>query len=196
MPQLGPPIEQLTRRLAEAPEEFLSPVLADERAAVNLAAVISDLLVDLGGEPLSETEARLFDTRDKGRSNELRLVLISAWLLHDQWFLERRAFAPAARAFLSGGLAKLASIVKPPSFVTDPDRREELARLCLAALDLIPAGESETVAHDRLATLDSVERQKVLAETRKAQEELRRRRVEEEMARRAAAEAAPAWGRE
>lgn len=196
MPQPGPPIELLTRRLAETPSEFLAPVLAGDANAVNLAAIVSDLLHDLGGEPLTAGDAKHFETKDKARDDELRLALVATWLLHERWFIERGSFAPAARAFLSGGLAAVARIVKPAKFVSDPDRREELARLCLSALGLVPAGESETVARDRLTTLSSVERQRVLAETRKAQEEQRRRRIEEEMARRKAAEAAPAWGRE
>jgi hypothetical protein len=196
MPQPGPPIELLTRRLAETPSEFLSPVLASDPAAVNLAAIVSDLIADLGGDPLPSEGAKHFATREKGRDDELRLVLIACWLLHDRWFIDPACFAPRARAFLTNGLGALAQVVKPAKFVSDPDRREELARLCLAALSLVPAGESEVVARDRLTTLSSVERQRVLAETRKAQEEQRRRKIEEEMARQKAAEAAPAWGRE
>jgi len=196
MPQPGPPVELLTRRLAETPLEFLAPVLASDPAAVNLAAIVSDLISDLGGDPLSSENAKSFAARDKARDDELRLVLIASWLLHERWFIDQRRFAPRARAFLSSGLAAVAKIVKPAKFVADPDRREELARMCLAALDLLPAGESEVVARDRLTTLSSVERQRVLAETRKAQEEQRRRKIEEEMARQKAAEAAPSWGRE
>jgi hypothetical protein len=196
MPQPGPPIELLTRRLAETPSEFLSPVLAKESGAVNLAAIVSDLIADLGGEPLPAEMAKRFEAREKARDDELRLVLIASWLLHDRWFTDQRRFAPGALSFLSNGLAAAAKLVKPAKFVSDPDRREELARMCLAALDLVPAGESEIVARDRLTTLSSVERQRVIAETRRAQEEQRRRKIEEEMARQKAAEAAPAWGRE
>ncbi|MBI2212270.1 MAG: hypothetical protein HYU52_01375 [Acidobacteria bacterium] len=196
MPQPGPPIELLTRRLSETPSEFLAPVLVNDAKAVRLAAVVSDLLSDLGGEPLTPAGAKHFESKDSRRDDELRLVLIASWLLHDRWFIDRHSFGPAARTFLAEGLIALAKIVKPAKFVSDPDRREELARLCLSALGLVPAGESETVARDRLTTLSSVERQRVLAETRRAQEEQRRRKIEEEMARRKAAEAAPAWGRE
>ncbi|MFA6959074.1 MAG: hypothetical protein WC538_24640 [Thermoanaerobaculia bacterium] len=196
MPHPGPPIELLTRRLAETPTEFLSPVLASDPGAVNLAAIVSDLIADLGGEPLPAESAKQFVARAKERDDELRLVLIASWLLHERWFIDQARFAPRALAFLSNGLGAVAKVVKPAKFVSDPDRREELARMCLAALDLLPAGESENVARDRLTTLSSVERQRVLAETRKAQEEQRRRKIEEEMARQKAAEAAPAWGRE
>lgn len=196
MPQPGPPIELLTHRLSETPSEFLSPVLTSDSKAVNLAAIVSDLICELGGNPLSPAEIGHYGTKDKKRDDELRLVLIATWLLHDPWFVARGGLAPAALLFLNGGLGGAATVVKPAKFVSDPDRREELARLCLAALDLIPAGETELVARDRLTTLSSVERQRVLAETRKAQEAQRQRRIQEEMERRKAAEAAPAWGRE
>lgn len=200
MPGTGPPIEALTHRLAETPSEFLSPVLTSDSGAVNLAAIVSDLIGDLGGSPLPASEAKRFESRDKGAAaDELRLVLISCWLLHDPWFTERGAFSQKALRFLGGGLAGVARVVKPEKFVSDPDRREELARLCLAALDLLPAGENELQARDRLTTLSSVERLRVLAETRKVQQQQeaeRKRRIQQEMEQRRAAEAAPAWGRE
>jgi hypothetical protein len=64
----------------------------------------------------------------------------------------------------------------------------------LRALDLRPAGESVVQAQDRLTTLDSVERVRVIKEARAAEE--RARKIREEMARKAAEEAAAAYGRE
>jgi hypothetical protein len=56
----------------------------------------------------------------------------------------------------------------PPAkrLVAGTDRREELARLCLRALGLRPAGETAAQAEDRLATLNSVERRRVLHEVK------------------------------
>ncbi|MGK2858826.1 MAG: hypothetical protein ACSLFQ_16635 [Thermoanaerobaculia bacterium] len=199
MPGAGPPIELLTHRLSETPSDFLLPVLASDKGAVKLTAIVSDLLCDLGGKPLSPAEAKQYDSRDKGAAEELRLVLITCWLLHDPWFTERGTFSQKVCLLLNGGLASITKVVKAEKFVADPDRREELARLCLAALDLIPEGENEFQARDRLTTLSSVERQHVLAETRRLQQQQeadRRRQIKEEMEKRKAAEAAPAWGRE
>ena len=86
------------------------------------------------------------------------------------------------------------ALVEPRLFVTDPDRREELARLCLDKIGLRPAGESATVARDRMTTLSSVERERVLTETREAQKRIQK--IQEAMKRKKAQEAAPAWGRE
>jgi hypothetical protein len=190
----GPPIERLTRRLAETPGDFLeNPVPAKGAATVRAAAVVSDLLVDLGGPPLSTAEAKKLNP---GRGSRfLTTTLIASWLLHDDWFLDAARFASPARKLLLGdALSRLAELVEPGLFVTDPDRREELARTCLEHLALRPDGESETMARDRLTTLSTIERQRVIRETKEAQE--RMRKIQEEMRRKAAQEAAPAWGRE
>ena len=104
------------------------------------------------------------------------------------------ASPPRRCAFLERGLAGLAALVQAERFVDDPDRREELARAALAALDLRPQGETEPQARDRRTTLDSVERHAVLQKTRAAEE--RARQVREAMARKAAQEAAASYGRE
>ena len=75
----------------------------------------------------------------------------------------------------------------PEAFVTDPDRREELARLCLKALGLRPAGETIAQAEDRLATLNSVERESVRKATAAAEQ--RAQAIREAMARKAEDEA-------
>lgn len=194
MPDTGPPIERLTRRLAETPADFLeSPVRSDGKPVVNVAAVVSDLLVDLGGTLLSPLEAASF-----GRKRDVRTLtttLIAAWMLHDDWFRETARFPDSVRRLLLGDeLQEIAQLVEPSMFVTDPDRREELARICLDRLGVRPKGESQATARDRLTTLSTIERQRVIRETREAQE--RMRQIQEAMRRKAAQEAAPAWGRE
>ncbi len=114
--------------------------------------------------------------------------------MSDEWFCNRQQFAEPGIKWLGRGLDKLAELVAADQFVKDPDRREELARLCLAALDLRPAGESENSAEDRLKTLDSVERVRLIKATQEQQK--RARQLREEMRRKEAAEAAAKVGRE
>lgn len=193
MNETGPPIERLTRRLAETPDDFLEdPTPAKDRTAPAVAAVVSDLLVDLGGAPLDAIDAKKLQPNAGARL--LTTTMIAAWLLHDEWFRDARRFASGAKRVLFEDLSELAQAVEPKSFVTDPDRREELARVCLTRLGLRPEGESEAMARDRLTTLSTIERQRVIRESKEAQE--RMRRIQEEMRRKAAVEAAPAWGRE
>jgi len=181
----GPPLQSLTHRLAECPPEFL-----EEPGKVDVAAVISDLSGLLGGAMLTGEQLAPFRTNSK---SSLRVALIASWLLADDWFRAQNVAGPAIQ-FLAGGLADIAAIVDAPRFVADPDRREELARLCLDVLGFVPEGESEAKAADRLNTLSSVERSRVIHETRVAQERVRQ--IREAMKKKAAEEAAAMYGRE
>jgi hypothetical protein len=94
----------------------------------------------------------------------------------------------------SQGLNAIAAVVKADAIVTDPDRREEFVRLCFRFLGLRPKGETIAQASDRLASLDSVERDRVIRQVRDA--ESRAREVREMMARRTTEEAAAKATRE
>ncbi|MEW6266029.1 MAG: hypothetical protein AB1641_23395 [Thermodesulfobacteriota bacterium] len=193
MKQEGPLLEKLTHRLAECPADFLAEPRIGETGQVYVEAVVSDLLLDLGGEPLAEAEVPVFHITNKKMRNFLRLVSIAGWLLHDEWFRRAQRYNQPARAFLKTGLNQLADLVAADLFVTDPDRREELVRLVLNALELRPQGETPAQAADRLKTLGSVERIKVLEATRAAEERARkiREKMREQAAREAAAKASP-----
>ena len=184
----GPLLETLTRRLAECPADFLAEPFGGSKGKVHVAAVVSDLLRDLGGEPLTPEQAGQFQSPQRRRDrNRLRLILVAGWLLHDEWFRERKQFAPQVHKLLGEGLNELAKLVQAPQFVADPDRREELARVCLKALDLRPAGETPAQAQDRLNTLNTLERQRVIQAARQAEERAAdiRRKMAEEAAREA-----------
>jgi len=188
MNQEGPLLETLTRRLAECPAEFLAEPRIGATGVVQVAAVVSDLIRDLGGAPLTPKQALVFQSKDILRArNRLRLVLVAGWLLHDPWFCDQKKFAYQAHHFLSEGLTELSGFTPAPLFVSDPDRREELARVCLKTLGLRPAGESVAQAQDRLTTLSTAERQRVILAARQAEE--RARQIREAMARESAREA-------
>jgi hypothetical protein len=188
-------LESLTRRLAECPVEILAEPRIGSTGQVRVEAVVGDLLHDLGGPPLTPAQASAFQPREARKSrNWLSLVLVAAWLLHEPWFQEQRRFAGLAGAFLAGGLTQLAGLAQAPKFVLDPDRREELARLCLKGLHLRPAGETIEQAADRLSTISTAERQAVMQAASLAEE--RARAVREAMAKKAADEAAAQYSRE
>jgi len=195
----GPSLEALSRRLAECPPEFTREP-GNGPDGVDVEAVVGDLLRDLEwGRVAAEALAiapvqRRFDARPLGESSR-RLVLIASWLLHDDWFIERGGFAERVHTFLnSQALADLAELVRAERFIRDADRREELVRVALCFLELVPAGEVENAALDRLTALSSVERKRVLDATRTAREhaEKVRRAMEEKLA----AESAARYSRE
>ncbi len=202
----GPLLETLMRRLAETPGEFLAEPRIGKLGQVHVAAVVADLLYDLGGDAaLTNKQLQRFISDNAQRDrNRLSLILIACWLLHDEWFLEQAnspaifkvpgMLADAALAFLSDGPAELATLASATKFVSDPDRREELTRLTLKQLGLRPAGETIAQAQDRLGTLNSAERQRVIQATREA--ETRAQAVREALAKQAAEEAAAKYNRE
>jgi hypothetical protein len=195
MDKEGPALESLTRRLAECPADFLADPRLGKVGVVPVAAVVSDLICELGGPPLTREQAAAFQVTDaKKYRNYLSLVLIACWLLHDAAFRRQSPFAGAALAFLIDTVRELAANTAATKFVSDPDRREELARVCLKELGLRPAGESAAQAQDRLATLNTAERQRVIRAARQAEE--RARAIREAMARQAAQEAADKATRE
>ncbi len=181
----GPPIEHLTRRLLACPPVFLDPGGLDPRA------VAADLLRDLAGDPLLRvsTDAIVvppLPPHPKPQNRRL-VVAVALWLLHDPAF-HGLGLVRAATDLLAHGLDPLAEVVEAPQFVTDADRREELVRVVLGALNLLPEGETELQAADRLTTLDSAERVRILRDTQIAEE--RARRVQEALKKKAEEEAA------
>lgn len=194
----GPALELLLRRLAETPEWFLrEPRMEKGKVGdVELVAVLRDLLQELGSGNPDEIALRLMQGFD-GNADRGRTALVLAWLIHDAYFLEKPGeFAVAAERLFRQVPARFDGVVKAERFVAEPDRREELARLSLKLLELRPSGETEEQADDRLVSLDSVERARVMRETWLAEKHARELRLREEMALQRAREAAASYARE
>lgn len=192
----GPQLEALTHRLAECPPEFLlapDPVVGG--GEIDVTAIVCDHLRAIGGRMPGAAELALLGVHAAPASaNRGRLIAVATWLLHDEWFLARPALAPAVWTLLSQGLDDLAAVVSAQDVVRDPDRREEFVRVCLKHLGLRPRGETVVQATDRLNTLDSAERLKVVRQTRDA--EARARAIREKMAADAARAAAARYAPE
>jgi hypothetical protein len=190
----GPPLETLLRRLVDTPAEFLAEPRIGTRGEVFVAAVVNDLLARFGARAGPAALAR-FTARDAGADrNRLMLVAIAAWLLAHEWF--RLAHLPSAQVLsvLDEPMAELAAATPAQKFVSDPDRREELARVLLARLDLRPEGETVAQATDRLSGISGTERRRLLAASRAAEQ--RARAIREALAKKAAEESADKWTRE
>lgn len=194
MHQEGPPLESLTRRLAEIPADFLAEPRLGESGRVHVAAVVHDLFQRLGERAPSAWVASLAQADPRKDRNRQAVLLVLAWLLSDDWFGRARPGAALILHLLETEVPDLATRVAATKFSTDPERREELARLALARLGYRPSGETLPQAQDRLATLNSAERARVLQAARRAEE--RARQIREALARKAAEESADKWTRE
>lgn len=212
----GPILESLTRRLAETPEDFLAEPRVAQRGRVQTAAVVGDLIRLLGGDVGAEQlkpfvgksapPTRTSELPDNAEAdppaiadarlerNRFAVTLILCWLLSGDWFRQIKPETGNLLRLLDAEAAELAAQVAARKFVVDPDRREELARVALARLGFRPAGETLAQAQDRLTTLNSTERVRVLQAARAAEE--RARQIREALVRKAAEESADKWTRE
>ncbi|AWV88865.1 hypothetical protein DN745_05730 [Bradymonas sediminis] len=183
--------------MSECPPKFLKEPVLKGRGEVHVRAVVADLMAEFGAPLWAEDAFRKFQTKKVAKRNWLRVVLVASWLLHDPWFrdyarIEGDTFAPRVLAWLRDDLKEFARLIAVEACVEMPDRREELARRCLAGLGLMPAGESPAQAENRLATLDSIAQHRILFDTKKRMERaerLRQKMKVQEDARRAAARA-------
>lgn len=194
MDLVGPPLEELTHRLAETPEDFRAEPRIGASGAVDVAAVVRDFLERVSARAipldLAPFTAQAGD-RDRGR---LSFVLVVCWLLDTPWFQKQALDWNALLATLTEVPRELAAHGDVTKLLADAERREELARVALARLGYRPAGETRTQAQDRLQSISASERTRLLAASRAAEE--RARKIREELARKAAQEAADKWTRE
>jgi hypothetical protein len=188
----GPDLAALVHRLAECPPDFLEEPRIGDAGIVDVAAVVWDLMFDLIGTAVAFDPAPFVARGPEDRAR-LRIVLVASWLFHDAWFRGKELGQPIL-IVLANSFTELAALVPADKLVRDDDRREELARLCLARLGLTPKGETPAHAADRLAMLDSVERYRVVLLTQEA--EARAKHVREALKKKAAEEAAAKVSRE
>ncbi len=194
MSEPGPPLEQLTRRLAETPTPFLAePRFGSQGGQVHVDALVADLL-RLHGLTVEPAALSVFGGgKAASERNPRMLAQVLCWLLADPALLGRYR-AEALLDLLDGQARALAAHAAARSFVEDGERREELVRLSLRAAGLRPAGESAAVAEDRWLSVSTAERVRIAAASRAAEE--RARQIREALARKAAEESADKWGRE
>jgi hypothetical protein len=193
--QLLPPLAEFLRWLAEMPPAFKATPAGFKDGAVRVDAVVTDLAETLlGGPPPAGVLENCVPARaDRNERNRLRWLLAACHLLWHPELRQRPCPPEGLRRLLVDDLAALAAVEPVDSLLTDEERREELVRLALRALDLRLPGESAGEAEDRLTQVDSVERRRVLKEA--AERERRAREVREALlAQQAAQEAAARYG--
>ena len=193
----APDLIELTRRVSECPPDFLT-ACQGERGAERIVAIIADHFRDQSRTTyptsLNELFATLLQTKvDPSFERYLQVLSIVAWLLHDHYFVSRQDLTiPASEIVTHNYFKRLSELVHPQQMIADPDRREELVRFCLDQFGIYPRGETATQSADRLISLNSVERQRILQATADAQK--RAREIREAMTRKQALESASRYG--
>lgn len=126
--------------------------------------------------------------------NHRRSIHIVAWLLSHPAFQQSAAGPQAIEELLFEQLKEMSRLVKYKDWVFNEDRTEELARTALFTCNILPGSETEEEAIDRLESLSSLKRNKILAKTKAAYD--RAIEIRRKMAEKKAREAANVYGRE
>jgi hypothetical protein len=190
----GCELSHLMRRISETPPDFLDEPRLGDQGTVAVSAVVGDLCRWHGVDPGSAALGAFAIGTAKSDRNRLRVSLLLSWVLADGWFRATDLRAAPLLPLLLQGASELSEHVAVEKLINDPERREELARFCLARLGFRPQGESRAQAEDRLTSLSAAERARVLRASREAEE--RARAVREALARKAAEESADKYTRE
>ena len=194
MQNIGPQLERLTRRLAETPPDFLDEPKIGTSGRVFVPALVNDLLARYGRRTSTGSLARFRGKDAQADRNRLALTMIVVWLLSDDVLTSAHVAPEEILRLLDESVGELAPQMAAKKYVEDPERREELARLALARLNLRPAGETLAQATDRLAALSQTERRRLLEASRAA--EARARGIREALVKKRAEDSADKWTRE
>lgn len=200
----GPALAELLRWMAELPPSMRFGARGVSEVDVVVPAVLQDVLETLTGGDAMQDIVALYEQHAGRSAGATRRTwpLQAGWALRLCWAL----WHPQVRLAGGGGqvarlrklilqdLPQLAAIVPLAELDNEPDRREELVRRALMALQLRPAGESHREAEARLAEVDSIAAHRIAKEA--DAREKRAREVREAAARKAAEEAAAKVSRE
>lgn len=199
-----PSLAELLRWIGDMPAAFAAEPTGFPDGVVSVRAVVCDTYETLAQARPSEALLQAFSATalTKIERNRLRWVLAACWVFWHPFFRQCRFDAEKFKNLMVLDLSDLAAIMPVENLLTDQDRREELARLAMAAVGSSFPDETWDDFKDRLTQVDSIESHRVIAQAtikeKQAREDRAKREkaVRSEMARKAAAEAAAKESRE
>ncbi|BDA79961.1 hypothetical protein LPTSP3_g28910 [Leptospira kobayashii] len=182
-------IRYYVKRIAEFPKFQTDPNTLD------LLALWNDALIRFTNEINNSKHLSRLKSSLPSDKNLQGLHTVIIYIISDkEW--EKDGF-PTTRLmeFLITKLPELAKSVSPyTEWIHDNERSEELIRALFSALELLPDQEDKKYFEDRLRSIDTIERIKILEESKKAQE--RAKEILERMKRAEEEEAASKYNRE
>lgn len=191
----GPPILVLMQRLLQTPREFLfsplfelSPTRKNLKNSIYLPALYSDLCFFISNEFANPEDLKFFKLENNSQNiNLLNIYALAVYLLHFPFFQNKPFLKSKLQVLFEKKLVAYNEILKAEKFIIDSEKREEFCRFILYHLGYIPESETERYALERLTSLDSIERIKLISDARRAQiareeairEAIRKREAEE-----------------
>lgn len=191
MPMSKYDVFELTTYLRKCPDIFLTSSDFFVEDGLNSVALLNDthrvITNDFFRDDLKIPAEFIED-------NHWRAIHISTWLLNHPDFINNPALEDKLYNFWFIELHEASSYVKPNEWISDDERAEEMVRLLLYCCEIMPQGENPDEAADKLSSLSSVQRHKVLKQSYEAHERIMN--IKREMAEKKAREAANTYGRE
>jgi len=149
-----PSINSLITHLQKAPAFFFN-----DKAAFP-SKIIGDVLENYGFDRETERWVKRYNINDSAGSNHARIGLLVAWLLTHEWFETHKEQMSGMMGLFLSGFSKLSALVDAKEIITEEERSEELVRLCLTKLEILPAGEDLNSAQLRLNSINTVKQGK------------------------------------
>lgn len=184
---------ELVTHLRTCPDAFLKPSNLTHKDGLDSVALICDTYRVVGHNYLRK-EFNLPINLTRIDDNHWRAIHISTWLLSHKSFSSTHKLEDKLNLFWFKDLSRASEYVNFMQWINDEERAEEMVRLLLNRCDIIPTGEEPDEADDKLASLSSAERHKVLTQSYEAHERIMK--IKREMAEKKAREAANTYGRE
>ncbi|MBN1185729.1 MAG: hypothetical protein JXB49_25835 [Bacteroidales bacterium] len=185
----------LLYHLKRCPEEFLQkpgPALGKK---LQTEVLVKDRYRKILGD-FCVADDKLPSLKDIGSlsENHQLSIQVGCWLVSHPSFDFKPNLMIQVHKFLFMDLKEVCMFVKHREWVEDDDRAEEFIRLLLKRCEILPEGETEAQALDRLDALDTIKRQEVFKESNASMERIRE--IRRKMAEQKAREAANVYGRE
>lgn len=186
---------ELVTYLRKCPDIFLKSSFFITEKGINSSALICDTYRVVSNDFLNNDFKLPNDVVLKGiDDNHWKAIHISIWLLNNNCFINNPNIVEKLSVFWFEELKNTAKYVNFKKWINDEERSEEMVRLLLKCCEVLPNNESLEEAADKLSSLNSVDRHKVLENSYNAHERVMK--IKKEMAEKKAREAANAYGRE
>lgn len=180
--------------LKNCPDDFLRSSVI-HGGAINTHALLKDTYRKIFGDvAVSDDNIPFMQPDDRLNNNHLLSIHIGCWFFSQSSFVNDKSILWGIEAFLFGDLSEVERYVDYLDWIRDEDRAEEFIRLALKSCSLLPKGETEEEAADRLDALSTLKRRVVLQESNAAMQRIKELR--QKMAEAKAREAANVYGRE
>ncbi|PKH51775.1 hypothetical protein CXF68_14255 [Tenacibaculum sp. Bg11-29] len=186
---------ELVTHLRKCPDAFLKSSIFIIEKGINSSALIYDTYRLVNNDFLNNDFNIPGDGDLKGiDDNHWKAIHISIWLLNHHCFANTPSIVDKLYVFWFEELSNTSAYVNFKKWVNDEERAEEMVRLLLKCCEVLPSNENLEEAADKLSSLSSVDRHKVIEDSYNAHERVMK--IKKEMAEKKAREAANAYGRE